>query len=129
MAHEFEKLGEGSIRPAEGLSRKKRLVFFSLVFCFSISASIAILESGARLIESRRRHEPAGTRLRGLFVPNPHGTGSYRLKPNFHFITRIGGREVRIETNRHGMPWRDVSVEKTDRKRRVAFVGDSFTFG
>jgi lysophospholipase L1-like esterase len=27
------------------------------------------------------------------------------------------------------MPWREVSVEKTDRRRRVAFVGDSFTFG
>jgi lysophospholipase L1-like esterase len=34
-----------------------------------------------------------------------------------------------VSTNRHGMPWREVSVERTDRRRRIAFVGDSFTFG
>ena len=65
----------------------------------------------------------------GLLVENPRGTGSYRLQPNYQRVTRIGGREVRVSTNRHGMPWRDVSVEKRDRRRRIAFVGDSFTFG
>ena len=41
----------------------------------------------------------------------------------------MGGREVQIRTNSHGMPWREVSLERRDRRRRIAFLGDSFTFG
>ncbi len=67
--------------------------------------------------------------MKGLLVPNPHGTGSYRLQPGYDFATRIDGREVRIQTNQLGMPWREVTVESKDRRRRIAFVGDSFTFG
>lgn len=115
--------------PAGELSPRKRVVFFSITLFTSLVVSLLLLEFGARLIEARNLAEPAGTRMRSLLVPNPRGTGSYRLKPNFDFVTRIAGREVRIHTNKQGMPWRDVSVGKTDRRRRVAFMGDSFTFG
>src|SRR3990172_11141328 len=107
--------------PPGEIGRKKRLIFFSVALLLSLSASLLVLEIGARFIEARNAAAPAGTRMTGLLVPNPHGTGSYRLKPDFEFVTRIAGREVRIRTNRHGMPWRDVSVEKTDRRRRGAF--------
>ena len=63
-----------------------------------------------------------------LFEPNPEGTGSYRLKPNLDLVTSVAGSEVKIHTNSHGMPWREVSVEPSG-KRRIAFFGDSFTFG
>jgi lysophospholipase L1-like esterase len=112
-----------------GPSRRKKFAFFSIALSGSIALSLLILEIGSRWIEARRLTEPAGTRMVGLLVENPRGTGSYRLQPNYQRVTRIGGREVRVSTNRHGMPWRDVSVEKTDRRRRIAFVGDSFTFG
>jgi hypothetical protein len=112
-----------------GPSRRKRFAFVSIALSGSIALSLLILEIGSRWIEARRRTEPAGTRMVGLLVENPRGTGSYRLQPNYQRVARIGGREVRVSTNRHGMPWRDVSVEKTDRRRRIAFVGDSFTFG
>ena len=64
-----------------------------------------------------------------LLQPNPHGTGSYRLKPNLDLKARVGAREVRIRSNSHGMPWREVEVEPADGRRRIAFLGDSFTFG
>jgi len=60
---------------------------------------------------------------------NPNGTGSYRLKPNLDLPYRQGGKCIRIKTNSHGMRWREVSVAKRAGKRRVAFLGDSFTFG
>jgi lysophospholipase L1-like esterase len=110
-------------------SRRKRIAFYSLALSFSLALSLLILEIGSRWIEARRRAEPAGTRMVGLLVENPRGTGSYRLQPDYRRIARIGGREIRVSTNRHGMPWREVSVKRTDRRRRIAFVGDSFTFG
>ena len=64
-----------------------------------------------------------------LLTPNPNGTGSYRLKPDIDLVTRIGRREVRIRTNRHGMHWSEVTIRKNDGRRRIAFLGDSFTFG
>ena len=73
----------------------------------------------------------AGTRQRNWTFshPNPRGIGSYRLKPNLAVATAVGPYQVRIQTNRHGMRWREVSKEKTDARQRVGFLGDSFTFG
>lgn len=63
-----------------------------------------------------------------LFRANPNGTGSYRLRPNLDIVTTFGKANIPIKTNSHGMRWREVSLEGSTRKR-VAFVGDSFTFG
>jgi lysophospholipase L1-like esterase len=60
---------------------------------------------------------------------NPSGKGSFRLKPGTFIETRVGGRPVRISINTFGMNWREVSQAKPEGKKRVAFVGDSFTFG
>lgn len=61
--------------------------------------------------------------LRGpnLDRDNPHGSGSYRLSPN------VSSRN--IQTNSYGMRWREVERAKPSGRKRVAFVGDSFTFG
>lgn len=68
-----------------------------------------------------------------VFRPNPHATGSYRLLPNldFDFIAQVNQEKVVFEilTNSHGMRWREVSVDKPVGVERIAFLGDSFTFG
>lgn len=65
----------------------------------------------------------------GLYRPNPAGGGSFRLKPGLDVVTRFGALPVSIKTNAHGMRWRDTPLRSGGAKQRVAFVGDSFTFG
>jgi hypothetical protein len=64
-----------------------------------------------------------------ILQPNPHGTGSYRLRPGVRVSVPLGRFTAELRTNRHGMPWRDVDVEPSAGTLRVAFLGDSFTFG
>jgi hypothetical protein len=68
-----------------------------------------------------------------VFRLNPHGTGSYRLIPNLDYDVHVTvlGKQVTFEiaTNSHGMRWREVSKKKPSGKKRIAFLGDSFTFG
>lgn len=64
-----------------------------------------------------------------LYMANPNRAGSFRLKPNLDIITKVGARDVIIKTNSHGMRWREVSLDIPQTKKRVAFMGDSFTFG
>ena len=64
-----------------------------------------------------------------LFTP-PDAVGEpYRLRRNLRMSSRIGDVDVRIRTNRHGMHWREVEASNGSGKTRIAFVGDSFTFG
>lgn len=64
-----------------------------------------------------------------LYRANPAGGGSFRLKPNLKIVTQVGGRSVTIATNSHGMRWPEVAQRAEPGVRRVAMVGDSFTFG
>ncbi len=57
------------------------------------------------------------------------GTGSYRLRPNLNLETRVGTETIRIRINSHGMHWRETPVTGEPGRPRVAFLGDSFTFG
>ncbi len=60
---------------------------------------------------------------------NPHGTGSFRLRPDLDFSTRYRGKTIRMKTNSVGMRGKEVQREPSPGRRRVAFAGDSFTFG
>ncbi len=111
------------------LSKQKRLAFTATAAGASVLLSLLLLEAGSHFIENRREQTPQDREELALLVPNPLGTGSYRLKPNVDLVTHVGPRSVHIRTNSHGMPWREVGVEKKDRRRRIAFLGDSFTFG
>jgi lysophospholipase L1-like esterase len=96
----------------------------------STCISLAVLEIALRLYERwlARSGQDRGGAL-ALLEPNPHGTGSYRLKPNQDLYTRVGSQRIHISTNRFGMRWREVPVSKPAGKRRIAFMGDSFVFG
>ncbi len=64
-----------------------------------------------------------------LFRPPADSADIYRLKADLDLETRIDGAKVSIRTNSHGMRWRDAQTSKPPGKTRIAFVGDSFTFG
>ena len=64
-----------------------------------------------------------------LFVSNPNETGSYRLKPNLDIVTSIGSKKFTIRTNSFGMRWHEISKRKRSGVVRIAFIGDSYTFG
>ncbi|NOY39130.1 MAG: hypothetical protein GXO95_02545 [Nitrospirae bacterium] len=73
--------------------------------------------------------EPKPVRIKGLIIQNPNGTGSCRLRPNVNIVTKLGNKDIVIKTNSYGMWWREVSRDNPLKKTRIAFVGDSFTFG
>ncbi len=90
--------------------------------------ALAIGEWGLRLADAAPAEAAAVDHLRVL-QPNPSGRGSYRLKPDLRQRVRVGNLEVEIRTNRFGMPWREVARDRAPGRLRVAFLGDSFTFG
>ncbi len=114
----------------DALPACRRKVFAAVTVALGAFLSLAVLEGGAHaFLAWRAREAQQPTERLDLLRPNPHGTGSYRLKPNLNLTARVGGRKVQIRTNNHGMPWREVSLERRDGRRRIAFLGDSFTFG
>lgn len=100
-----------------------------LMLVVSSALCLVALELVAQRIELRavRRRAPA-TRL-SLLQANPNGTGSYRMKPNLDLKVSVKGLNVHIQTNSHGMRWRETSRLKPAGVTRIAFLGDSFTFG
>lgn len=101
----------------------------ALLAVLTLSVCLLLLEAGVRLDDWRRgaAPKPASAQVRVL-RENPAGTGSYRLRPGLDVETRIESLRVRIRTNGHGMHWRETPLEG-DGRPRVAFLGDSFTFG
>ena len=94
----------------------------------SAAVSAVALEGALRLYERHLRARPApGVQRLGILEPAPGG--SYRLRPDLDLTRTVPGYDVRITTNRHGMHWGEVEVEAAPGLERVAFVGDSFTFG
>ena len=98
--------------------------------CLTATACLLILEGGVRFDDWLESRNPrAVPQDLPLLQENPAGTGSYRLRPNLDFETRVGTRRIRIKTNSHGMHGRETSLKATPGRPRVAFLGDSFTFG
>ncbi len=111
-----------------GGNRQRRL---GLALGFlTATACLSILEGGVRFDDWRQAGKPkAAPQDLALLQENPARTGSYRLRPNLDLETRVGTRRIRIRTNSRGMHWRETSLKATPGRQRVAFLGDSFTFG
>jgi lysophospholipase L1-like esterase len=110
------------------VNRQRRLGF---VLGFLTAATcVLILEGGLRFQDWQHSGKPreAATEL-SLLQENPAGTGSYRLRPNLDLETQVGTSRIRIKTNAHGMAWRETPLKGDPSRQRVAFLGDSFTFG
>lgn len=94
------------------------------------TSCLLILEGGVRFDDWLQSRKPRGApQDLPLLRENPNGTGSYRLRPNLDLETRVGASRIHIKTNSHGMHWRETSLAGTPGRPRVAFLGDSFTFG
>lgn len=107
-----------------GLALRLATLFLASGLAFSV------VEAFARFRERQLLQAPAGhSEALQLLRPNPAGTGSYRLRPGLEIRTRVGFQDVSIETNSHGMRWREVAREADPGRPRIAFLGDSFTFG
>jgi lysophospholipase L1-like esterase len=110
------------------LPRRRRALLALSAACVGFAASFAPVEALLRAHERRlRQRSEAPLEALSILAPNP--SGSYRLKPGVDLTTRVQDRAVRIQTNSHGMRWRETSLAKPAGKQRVAFLGDSFTFG
>ncbi len=105
---------------------RSRILILSVILLVLVSSVIAgLVELTFRYIEYK--HHVATNRP--IFRANPSGAGSYRLKPNVHMAAEVEGTKVEIETNSAGMAWHKVSYHPREDRTRIAFVGDSFTFG
>jgi len=107
----------------------KKILFPLVALTLGLAATLVVAEIVLGFFEGRTRIDAHASENLDLLMPNPNGTGSYRLKPNLDIVTRVGRYRVPIRTNQFGMRWRDVSPERGDRRRRIGFLGDSFTFG
>lgn len=114
---------------APALSRAKRALFATLVASTTLLIAFLPVEWLARRREQTLLGQPPQAPGLALMRANPHGGGSFRLKPGLDTTVFIQRRAFRIRTNSHGMHWREVERAKTPGRRRVAFLGDSFTFG
>lgn len=114
--------------PHPGGAARARLLAL-LLGIVTLSACLLLLELGIRLDDARRgaAPPPVSASIR-ILRENPAGTGSYRLRPGLDLETQVESLRVRIRTNAHGMHWRETPLQG-DGRPRVAFLGDSFTFG
>ncbi len=117
-----EPIAAGAPRPP--LPRAKQILFAAVTALISVSLLLVAGEIGIRAYRAATKIPSPRS-----FIENPHGTGSYRLKPHLDAATRVAGRTIAVRTNSHGMPWREVAREKQGGVRRVAIMGDSFAQG
>ncbi len=106
------------------LSLTRRAGFAALAVVLAAALGLVVCELVLRLRQ--------GTAVRAqlaLLRENPQGTGSYRLRRDLDVTTHIGSRTVTITTNTYGMPQGPVTRESPQGRTRIAFLGDSFTFG
>lgn len=101
---------------------KRRALAFSLSLAFSLVA----LELFLRLYDDYFRPQPPHA---GFLQANPHGTGSFRLMPNTEKELLLMGRKSVVRINSLGLHGPEVRREPDPGRPRVAFAGDSFTFG
>ena len=117
----YDKLTTMEKLEKDSLSVRKKIVFYAVIF-----STLAIVFFAATKYTMEYLEKPKELKL---FRENPHGTGSFRLKPNLHANTNVNNTKIQIRTNSHGMHWRDVDMNNAQKRVRIAFVGDSFTFG
>ncbi len=110
--------------------RWRKVLFGLVALSFSAGVSFFLLEALAGHLERRDAETQRQTTARlSLMRPNPAGTGSYRHRPNIETVALVRGHRIPIHINSHGMRWHEVSVAKPRGTQRIAFFGDSFTFG
>jgi hypothetical protein len=109
--------------------RIKQLVFAAVTIVVGSSLALLALEAGARIIERSRGNPPGQSLTAPLLISNPNGTGSFRNIANLRLTVTVKAQRVDLSTNRYGMRWREVALQKANGVKRIAVLGDSFTYG
>ncbi len=112
--------------------RKARIQINLALLLGTLVVCLFAIEGVLRLIDLPREQQEGIEDIQNpisIFMQNPNGTGSYRLKPNLDIMVKVGSKDVAIKTNSLGMRWREVCYDNPMGKMRIAFVGDSQTFG
>jgi lysophospholipase L1-like esterase len=100
--------------------KKTALIWFYILALGLIPA--VILEVGLRFVL-----KPAPSLL--LYRTAPENTQAFRLKPNLDITTQIANTPVSILTSSRGLRISAAGKNEGPKTTRIAFVGDSFTFG
>ncbi len=80
----------------------------------------------AMLKRDERDTKPGGSvSLRSIITPHPSEEIMYDLLPNLS----VNFQGVPVRTNSCGMRGREIALDKPEKVYRIAFLGDSFTFG
>lgn len=103
-------------------STNKAVITSIWVSIAAIAVSAAVLEIGVRLIL-----QPDENLL--IYRAAPEIPDSFRLKPHLDFTTHIARTPVTIRTSADGLRIGSETLTGADSKVRIAFLGDSFTFG
>ena len=98
----------------------------ALAFSLSLLISLVVLELFLRLYGDHFRPQPPHA---GFLQANPHGTGSFRLMPNTEKELQLMGRSSMVRINSLGLHGPEIRREPDPQRPRIAFAGDSFTFG
>jgi hypothetical protein len=106
-----------------GNSKIKAFLHSLVLFLVTFLVGIIIMELGLRFVASAAGNPQAIHLLEG------DADGPCSIIPNLHLEAVIDGETIVIETNDMGMRWRHVERTKRPGVQRIAFVGDSFTFG
>lgn len=99
--------------------KKITLIWF---YILALGIPVVILEIGLRFVL-----KPAPSLL--LYRTAPESTHAFRLKPNLDINTRFANMPVSILTSSRGLRISAASNIEGPKTTRIAFVGDSFTFG
>jgi len=93
----------------------------------ALTTAVALVLCVLGLEVSLRVHPVSERHLLPLFVDPP--INRLRLRPGLNVSARVGRTKIPIRTNSCGMRWREISRDPSPDRMRIAFVGDSFTFG
>jgi lysophospholipase L1-like esterase len=110
-------------------SRLKTILFSVLAVGIGCVLLVVLAELTVRYLDTQQQERSHENPMGAIFRANPEGTGSFRLKENYAAMAELEGHTISVELNSHGMHWREVALEKPAGRQRIAFVGDSFTFG
>lgn len=98
------------------------IFIISLMLCFFVAEGILRLSMSSEKIALKQH---GGLQI---FEKGENGL-PYKTKANLDIDIALGRETMNIKTNSMGLRWQEISTENNSGKERVAFMGDSQTFG
>jgi lysophospholipase L1-like esterase len=112
--------------------KSKRLVFKMVLIALSTAVTLFVCEYGFRFVRNLRYEHEASEFSDVIYKIVPHSKVEYKLHPNIHRESKIApDRDIKwtYTTNSAGYRGKDIPKKKGKDEIRIAFLGDSYTFG